>query len=136
MLLLLLYFRTPVCAVCMNHEVVVLQHLTGNAPYLGSVANFTSYTSPPTPPVSTNFLDLFISPSLSYRPPHQYHLSPYSLSIVPAPHFLSRREALFTFNMDAARPRHLPASAARLCALRRMPGSSDMSHDCTTPPLF
>ena len=120
----------------MNHEVVVIQHRTGNALYLGSVANFTYYTSPPTPPVSTNFLGLFISPPLSYRPPHQYRLSPYTLSFVPAPHFLSCCEALFTFNMDAARPHHLPASAARICALRRMPGSSAMSHDCTTPPFM
>ena len=41
---------------------VVFQPQAGTAPYLGSVADYTSYFNPPDPPFSTNFLDLFISP--------------------------------------------------------------------------
>ena len=46
-------FRPPVRVVCPNHEVVLFQPRTGTTPYLGSVANFTFYTSLPTPPVAT-----------------------------------------------------------------------------------
>ena len=58
----LLCFRLPVCAVCMNHEVVVSQTRTGNSPDLGSVANYTFYSNSPAPPVSTGFMDISIHP--------------------------------------------------------------------------
>ena len=46
LLLLLLLTWTPVCEVCRNHEVVVLQTLTGTALDLGSVdLIITTYSS-------------------------------------------------------------------------------------------
>ena len=57
-----LCFRPPVRAVCQNHEVVVFQPQTGTALDLVSVANYKFYSNPPTPTVSTGFLDLFIYP--------------------------------------------------------------------------
>ena len=38
-----LCIRPPIRAVCPDHEVVVSQPRPGTAPYLGSVANCTSY---------------------------------------------------------------------------------------------
>ena len=61
-LLLLFCIWPPFRVVCPNHEVVVFQPWAGTAPYLGSVANYTSCSNPPAPPVSTDFLDLFILP--------------------------------------------------------------------------
>ena len=68
--LLLLCIWPPVCVVCLNHEVAVFQPRAGTSPYLGSVANYTSYSNPPAQPVSTDFLDIFIYPYPN-RPPHQ-----------------------------------------------------------------
>ena len=61
----LFYFIPPVCTMCPNHEVVVFQPRTGTAPDLGSVANYTFYSNSPDPSVSTNFLNIFISPLYS-----------------------------------------------------------------------
>ena len=62
------YFWPSVRVLCTNHEVVVFQPRTGTARDLVSVANYTFYCSPTAPPVSTDFMDIFISPCLSYRP--------------------------------------------------------------------
>ena len=44
---LCVFYRSPVCAVCPNHEVVVFQPQTVTAPDLGSVANITTVISLP-----------------------------------------------------------------------------------------
>ena len=47
-------YRPQVCAVCMNHEVVVLQSMTGTAQDLGSVTRIYNFKYIPlAPPVST-----------------------------------------------------------------------------------
>ena len=61
-------YRPPVRAVCLNHEVVVFKPRVGNAPHLGSVANYTSYSNPPDPRASTDFLFLFFPPSILSSP--------------------------------------------------------------------
>ena len=65
-----MYFRSPVHSVCSNHEVVVIQPRTGTAMFLGYVANYAYYHRPPTPPVATVFLYLFISPLYPISPHH------------------------------------------------------------------
>ena len=66
--MLLLCFQPLVCAGCSNYEVMMFQPRSGTALYLGSVANYTSYSNPSASPISINFLDVFFSP-LYYRPP-------------------------------------------------------------------
>ena len=70
MLLLLLLAWPSVCVVCPNYEVVVLQPLIGTAPYLGSLAIFTTILDAPAPPVSTVSEYLVFTPVTgSYLPP-------------------------------------------------------------------
>ena len=66
---MLLCFWPSVHAVCPNHEVVVFRPWTVITPDLGSVANYTFYSNPPAPPVSTVFMDIFVSPLYSTTPP-------------------------------------------------------------------
>ena len=54
------YFCPPVCAVCPNNEVIVLQPWTGTALNLGSVASYAFHSNPPAPTVSTVSLDHFL----------------------------------------------------------------------------
>ena len=67
-IVLLLCVWPSVCVMCPNHDVVVFQPWTGTAPYLGSVANYTFYSNPPSPSVSTIFSGYFDCSHLSYRP--------------------------------------------------------------------
>ena len=108
---------TPDCVVCPNHEVVVLQTRIGIDPYLGSVANYTSYSNPPAPPVSTNFLDILFFPSILPLPPLLAFkvVAPFSCTRSPPP--LMARSAV---HLDVACTHLLPASTTRPCAPRRM----------------
>ena len=63
------YFQPPARVVCPNHEVVLFQTRTGTSLYLCSVSNYTFYSSPPAPPVSTVFLGLLNSPLYPNAPP-------------------------------------------------------------------
>ena len=64
------FILTPVCALIMNNEVVVLQPRIGTSPYLVYVAIIITFIlAPPAPHVSTVFLDISIFPPPSYPSP-------------------------------------------------------------------
>ena len=65
------YFWSLVHVVCLIHEVLVFQPRTGTATYLGSFTDYIFYSRPPSPPVSTVFLDIFMFPLYTTAPPHQ-----------------------------------------------------------------
>ena len=87
-IVLLLYFFPEVGVMCLNHDVVVFQPWTGTALYLGFFTNYTFYSNPPAPSVSTNFLDLCIAPLYPINP-HKSFSSSYTLSIALFTHILS-----------------------------------------------
>ena len=86
-IVLLLCFRPAFRARCPNNAVVVFQPRTGNAPYLGSINNFTFYSNPPAPPVSTNFMDICVVPLYPTAPLSVMFLlvSPLSCTHYPPP---------------------------------------------------
>ena len=59
---MLFCFCPPIHLVCLNNEVVVFRSRTGTAPNLGSVADYNFYSNYPAPPVSADFLGIFIFP--------------------------------------------------------------------------
>ena len=59
-IVLLLCLYPAVCVMCPNNAVAISQPWTGADPYLGYITNFTFYSNPPSLPVSTKFMDLFI----------------------------------------------------------------------------
>ena len=124
-------FLPPVFAVCPRHKVVVFQPRTGTTPDLCSVASCTFYSNPPAPPVPTVFMDLFF-PVYPTNPPSVafFFIDPLSCTRSPTPLL-----TWSTAHLDIARTFLPLASAARLCALLRMPMSSTVSFDCA-PPLF
>ena len=113
----ILYFQPPDRVVCPNHEVVMFQPRTGTAPDLGSIDNFTFYNSPPAPPVSTNFLDIFLPPPLSCRPTISsvFGHHPYILHLLPTSYPGAKRRP------PGRRPYPPPASLHRssLCPAPR-----------------
>ena len=116
---------------CPNHEVVVFQPQTGTDPYLVSVANYISYSNPPSPPVSNNFMDILISPYPTTPPSVAFYVvAPLSCNRYPS-HLLDQ----ITVHLDVACTRIPPASAARPCAPRRVPASANVSF-LYTPFLF
>ena len=88
------YFCPPVRMLSPNNEVVVFQLLTGTAPDLGSVANYTYYSIPPAPPVSTFFLGLLISPLYLNAPPSLVYFIVAPLSYTCSPPPLPERNAV------------------------------------------
>ena len=131
-IVLLLCFRPSVHVMCPNHDVVVFQPCTGTAPYLGSGAKYTFYSNPPSPPVLTNFLDIFIVPICPIAPPSVVFLLIPPISIIPSPPSLP---SLINFHLDIYRSCHPPAFATRLFSLPRMSTCSALSHDCAIIPF-
>ena len=115
-----------------NHDVVVFQTLTRTASYLGSILNYTFYSNSTAPPVSTSFLDLFISPFYPNAPPSVAFVvvAPLYCTHIPPP--LPEQS---TIQLEFTRTLYPPASAARLCALRHVPASATVSCYCA-PPHF
>ena len=115
-----------------NHEVVVFQPREGTALYLGSLDKYTSYSNPPAPPVSTNFLDLFIS-TYPIAPPISSvlrHISPIMNPIpTSSPGMKIRPPGLLPH------PPFPSASDARPCAPHRVPASAAVSRLCTNPKV-
>ena len=124
------YFWPPVRAVCQYHEVVVLHPFTGNTLDLGSIANYTFYSSPPDPPVSTVFLDLFIYPLYPTAPPSVAFVTIAPLSCICPPPPLLARNAV---HLEFVSTRHPPAYADQLCTLSCVPASSAVSRVHSNP---
>ena len=124
--------RPPVRTVCPNHEVVVFQPRTVTATSLGSGAMLNNFILAPTaPPVSTVSGSVLIPFSI-LPPPHQYPFFVVaSLCRTRSPPPLPARNA---FHLDISHTRHPPASAASLCAPRRVPASVAVSR-VRSPPL-
>ena len=133
-IVLLICFFPAVRVMRTNHEVVVVvfQPRIGTAPYLGYVANYTFYSNPPAPPVSTNFLDIFNVPLCPITPPWVLFLlvDPLSCTWPPPPLLVWS-----TFHMSVARPLHLSSFAACLCTSCRESAYSAVSHECVPPPF-
>ena len=125
------YNWPPVFAVCLNHEVVVFQPRTGTALDVGSIDSYNFHSSPPTPPVSTVFLDLSISLLHPTTPPPvtACHLIT-SLCCIRSPPPLPAWNAA---HLDIVHIRHPPASAAWLCAPRFGPASAAVSLIYSSP---
>ena len=115
--------------VCPNQE-GVFQPQTGTATDLGSVANWKFYYNPPAPPVSNVFMDLLF-PLYPNAPPSVAFVAILPISCTRYPPTLPAQNAT---HLDVVRTRHPPASAACLCALRYVPESSNVYHECVTPP--
>ena len=108
---ILFCFRPPVRVVCPNHKVVVFQHWTGTAPYLGSVANYTFYSTPSRTTYLNHFSGYLHLHPLYYRPQLEFVVfSPTCCTRPPPP--IPVRSAIHLY---ASRTRHPPASAACLC---------------------
>ena len=103
------------------------------APCLGSVANYTSYSNPPAPPVSIDFLDIFISPYPTTPPPVAFYVvSPLSLTRSPPPLPYQRAVHLY-FSHTCP-----PASLCRL-SLQTIPHACVYLHVLPVhppPPLY
>ena len=122
-----------VLAVCLNHELVVFQPLTGNDLDLGSIASYKFYFGPPAPPISTVFLDLcifLIHPTAHLSVTVHRRITSLCCTFSPPPLL-----ELNSFHLYSIHTLHPPASAARLCASRHMPASSAFSR-VRLSPLF
>ena len=117
----LLCLRPPVRGVCPNHEVVVFQPWTGTAPDLGAVANYTFYSNPPAPPVSTGLLDIFIYPLYPTAPPSVSFVLVSHLSCTLSPPHLPKQ---ISVHLEVTYTHRPPSSASRLCAPHRVPTSA------------
>ena len=119
--------------VCPNHEVVVLQYQIGTAPDLGSIANYNFYSNSPAPPVSTNFMDMFISTLYPTSPQSLAFVlvSPLSCNRSPPP--LLEQSAV---HLDVTHIHHPPASASCLYAPHRVPASALCPVTVYPPPFL
>ena len=123
--------RSPDCTVFTNYEVVKFQPRSGIATVLDSVASITTYSSPAHPTYLSRFLDSFI-----YLLPSTSPLSVSFFVVLPLSHcntcsptpILTR----YVFHLDFFHPYHPPASAACLCALRRVPASDSFQPKAST----
>ena len=108
------FYRSPVCAVIPNHEVVVFQPRTVTAPDLGYVANITTILSLPLYLFHPCSGSLFTPPSgsISYYSPIFIRLHHFSLSfyLLPSPPHL----AWARNDRPPGRLPHPPASTSRL----------------------
>ena len=128
---LLLCLQPQVFTVCPNHEMVMFQPRTVTTLYLGSVANYTFYSNPFTPPVSTGFLYLFISPLYPTTPPSVGFVVISPLFCTHSPPFLLSQ---ITVHLDIACTLHTPASDICLCAQRHVTTSVPVSCYCAPSP--
>ena len=125
-----MYFRTSVCAVCPNHEVVVFQPWTGTAPDLGFIANYTFLFYPSHPTCINFFLGLFISLLYPTSTPSLAFVIAVPLFFTPSPPPLPAQKYVY---LDVVPTRYPSASAAWLCAPRCVPESAAVSCVRSTP---
>ena len=117
----------------LNYEVVEFQTWSGIDTVLDTVASDDNLLYTPPPPVFATFWIVYsILPDTA---PHQYRKSLYHHSVTPAPHHLSCHKTFSTWTSPTPTTNHPPASAARLCVLRRVPGSDAVSCDRFPPPF-
>ena len=113
---------------CLNDEVVMLQPWTVITPDLGAVTNYTFYSNPPAPPVSTVlWIFLFL---LSTLPPHTSsvsHCIPYLLHPLPT-------SSTSTNFCPPGRHPHPPPASLRLSSLRPAPHACLCAVSCDCVP--
>ena len=114
--------RPTALAMCSNNEVEVFQNCTRTALRSGSVASYNFILALP-PHLIQPFFWIFLFLSSILPPPQSISVCCRitSLCCTRSPSPLPARNSV---HLDVVHTRHHPASAAQLCALRRMPASA------------
>ena len=128
------FHRSPDCVIWPNYDVVVFQPRSGISTVLESVDSDYNLFYPPALPALAAFWVFFPSPC--YRPP-----SVAVAAVAPLCHnrFPPPFHTWNAVHLDVYRTRHLPASAACICAPRPAPRacvcSAEVSWICPPPPF-
>ena len=110
----------------------MLQSQIGTAPDLGSVANYTFYYNSPAPPISTNYMDMFISPLYPTSPQSVAFVLVAPLSCNRSPPPLPEQSAV---HLDVTHTHHPPASTSLIYAPHRVPASVLCPVNVLPPPF-